>query len=57
MSEAESSKKPRRRKKRKLLPDAVFDLPDDEAILKLFPKKVVEAMNKVVEHVPKPSKE
>ncbi len=48
---SESSQKPRKRK-RKLLPDNILDLPDDEAILKLFPKKVVDALNKLVDHVP-----
>ena len=48
---SESSQQPRKRK-RKLLPDNILDLPDDEAILKLFPKRVVKALNKLVDHVP-----
>jgi hypothetical protein len=57
MSEAESSKKLRKRRKRKLLPDNILDLPDDQAIVKLFPKRVVNALNKLIDHDTKPSKE
>jgi hypothetical protein len=32
------------------------DLPDDEAIRKLFPKKVVDVANKEIDHKPKPAK-
>lgn len=32
------------------------ELPDDQAIRKLFPKSVVDQTNKAIDHKPKPSK-
>ena len=32
--------------------EAATDLPDDDAIRKLFPKKVVDEVNKEIEHEP-----
>jgi hypothetical protein len=45
----EPSKKPHKRK----LPKQAAELPDDELILKLFPKKVVKEVNRQIGHKPK----
>ncbi len=45
---SESSKKPRRKR----LPKNITELPDDEAILKLLPKKAVDEMNRLIDHEP-----
>ena len=47
-----TSDKPRKKK----IKDgkAATELPDDEAIRKLFPKRVVDKINKDIEHEPKP---
>ena len=52
---SEPSKKPRKKR----LPKNITELPDDQAILKLLPKKAVDEMNRLVDHEPthrKPSK-
>jgi hypothetical protein len=48
---SEPSKKPLRKSPK---PDP--NLPDDEAIRKLFPKRLVERVNREIEHEPKPPK-
>jgi len=50
---SEPSKKPSKDREREKW-KKVVDLPDDEAIRKLFPKKVVEEINREIDH--KPSK-
>lgn len=49
---SEASKRPRKKKRK--LPKNVTELPDDEVAKKLFGKKAVKEMNKLVDHTPEP---
>ena len=51
---SEPLKNSRNNDRRKNKGKAAVDLPDDEAIRKLFPKKLVEKVNKDVGHEPQP---
>lgn len=49
-SKKSSKKKPKKR------PEVNPDLPDDESIRKLFPKRIVDKLNKAIEHEPRKTK-
>lgn len=54
---SEASKSPKKKandRKRKAGKDAT-ELPDDKAIRKLFPRKVVDKVNKEIDHKPRKS--
>jgi len=40
-------------KRRRKLPKKIVDMPDDEMILRFFPKRLVDALNRLIDHEPK----
>jgi len=53
MSRPSKSPKKKKKTKRQREAEEAVELPDDQAIRKLFPKKVVDYLNKEIDHKPK----
>jgi len=45
-----NTKKAKARKRKPVSPKAITELPDDEAIRKLFPKKVIDKIDREIDH-------